>query len=600
MKNKNINLILKFNYKILKFLMTWILMLWIVWVWYANWDTEYDAWSHYTAGGSPSTVINDNTWKLANFLEEVPEIEIDENIINERNELTDLTDISFDESEELSWLNNFTSFNLDDFSFDDFDFDSFTAEIDSIEQEISFINIDELMSWDDIIDEVLVNDLIQVIDTTVNEVYLEIKDLILFKDSSWNIKDESAVEAEINREMSKIDFEQYDLTDNDLELVKEWIRWRVLEDLKNEKEEDVITDYLNDYNVNDVNDVELEKLEWYDKKIYDRIIVNKLIDKYVEKTIISSNWINSVVYIVNLWTSIDNFILELKISSSRTAFIWYIEWLWLSSLEENLWDYLIELKKSNENISLLLSSNTWSVADVLSDQNDRILEYANVDNISGNDSSEKMTDAENKLWLLRQQYDYLLEQEDSMSKLWYIEWCEPWKSIDKDWIKYSWPDWKHPCSIRLFKEKVQEERISVIDWLFSLIWEYKVNKDLYTNNAKITSEENWNMYVNWDWFSECIAWSVDLWNWCSDLWKIKIKWVSYWSDAWAVILDPFWCSDKETQEEVDECRITNNWLRLEAENWKIQLKWIVYSPEVWPIKFWDISHDMDAWFETIE
>jgi len=312
----------------------------------------------------------------------------------------------------------------------------------------------------------------------------------------------------------------------------------------------------------------------YSKKSRIEFIKNLIVSKFQDKLQEISSWVVSSIEHINTNIDSEDYNVEdIKISNK-----------------------IIRTKKDSEDIiSNSITDKTKNLDENIKSQNDLIVNYTK--NPFWNDKEEKMKDSGLKINLLKKQLIYLKQQEFNMLNLWYIKWCSPNEVIAwSDWMKYAWPEWLISCSKSDFKNNIDKLKWKIFDWLFSLMSIYTEQFNWYKNNLISDAYIKWNIVVNSDWDSICKAWSVDLWNWCSYIWKIKTKWIAYWSDAWAIIMDPFDCYNNTDPET---CMKDKNWLRLVNEDWKIKLKWIVYSSEVGPIKFWLGINDIDVWFESI-
>ena len=266
-------------------------------------------------------------------------------------------------------------------------------------------------------------------------------------------------------------------------------------------------------------------------------------------------------------------------------------------------DYTFTKSNSNttktwalNDLNLAISDNTKNVTRNIQTQNLNLVNY--VKDVSWNNSLEKSDDAEGKINLIKWQAAYLNIQEENLTKnIWKIKGCEPEMSITwDDWKKYAWPEWIIPCSKSEFKKDIKKEKWTTFDWVFNLISDYTKVFDWFKNNLLSTTMLKWNLLVDWNWKSFCKPWTFNLWNWCVDVNKIKTRWIAYWSDAWAIVMDPFNCN---LSNDPRKCLIKNNWFRL-SQSWSnIIMKWIIYSTEAWPIKFWWISTKFDAKMDTI-
>lgn len=210
-------------------------------------------------------------------------------------------------------------------------------------------------------------------------------------------------------------------------------------------------------------------------------------------------------------------------------------------------------------------------------------------------------------------YNLLSYVLNSVDKLWFIKWCEPWRSrILEDGYSYASPDFKIPCSKRQFKEYVDTKRRALVDWILRIFNQYKSRYADYIDNIQNTWMENANTTLSNDWNLICRPESSKIWDGCIDLTATKIEWYWYWPGVWAVVLDAFkcWqkahndlvaiCSSKTSYTDcpiktddvlVNICKIALDSFRIVDEDWKIKFRWYMYSTELWPIKFNDLSVD---------
>jgi hypothetical protein len=397
--------------------------------------------------------------------------------------------------------------------------------------------------------------------------------------------------------------------------IQQWLKIKLFDkaaELK--KESDIVSslevlltwwgelNFVNEWKLKQFNDWELSSIL--------KVIVSKWIwENYVVKDETSTWYLATSVYIDSeTWEENEEEIIfwEWYVVNFESSYLWFKNTWWLTYFNDYLKDnyedvkvaiapYLIEVEKAK--VWLKFDTGTGTLISSIEKKNELIQTY--VRDLWEGTITDKVSNAQERVKLLKKQMKYLNEQELNMEKIWYIEWCEPWQSKKIDWKNYSSVS-NLPCSQRLFKDDINQQRKTITQLLFDLLSSYESNVINYEQFSKDNSEDERNVIINWDWETFCRPWTVNLWNWCTESKKIKVKWIAYWSDAWAIILDPFKCSEKETQYEIDKCREENNWLRFTEENWKIKLEWIVYSPEVWPIKFWWINVDLDAGFETVE
>ncbi|MCD5382510.1 hypothetical protein LR002_00065, partial [Candidatus Gracilibacteria bacterium] len=334
-------------------------------------------------------------------------------------------------------------------------------------------------------------------------------------------------------------------------------------------------------------------VNYLDENIFQRIKIYNLVDNLID--------VNGDLTFPDLATFKD----QIHIQNFEVILNAYLNNSNYSNIQNNLKENLIVLKKSQEKIGINIISGNGLYSNILN-LNSQVLNFTDTGSITASSILGKIDEIKSKINVIKEQLKYLDKQNQNMINYGKIDGCSPNETQIIDGIVMN-KDGKLPCSKIDFDKKIKDQKVEILNQLFTLVEEYKTeirNYSLVVSNNLRSKNQSW---IDSDGNGYCKVGTIQVGNGCIDPANIKIKGIAYGKDSGPVILDPFKCSTANASgkygtngayNSVGECRIAKNALRFEIKNGKLSLVGLAYSPEVGPIKFGGIGSGMDASFGT--